>query len=340
MNPSKQFWSAKWAIGTLVLLCLKLAVAQTNSTTLYATGNKGNELLTIDLRSGTVNVIGATGYPFSLGLAFSPAGTAYTITNMGSMTLAQLATLDVNTGAATLIGQPLGQSLMVMGVIVSPQGVLYGGAMPSGIPPTSIYSIDTTTGLSTFVGSSGTSGELMSFAYDPQGTLYTASPTSLYTVDLTTGNATLVTPLTIGAVMGLAVDSDGIMYATNFVPCPPCSSVYRIDPITGTATWLFNTGIPFVHNIAFNPGAPTDQLIALESRISKLTLPRGIATGLDAKLSAELNALNNEDSSTACNISGSFQNEVDALSGKLISEAGLQQLNFANTRLRTALGCQ
>src|SRR5437667_5891420 len=128
MKPSKQFWSARWALGTIVLLCLKLAVAQTNSTTLYATGNKGNELLTIDLPSGATNVIGATGYPFSLGLAFSPAGTAYTITNMGSMTLAQLATLDLNTGAASLVGQPLGQSLMIMGVIDSPQGALYGGA--------------------------------------------------------------------------------------------------------------------------------------------------------------------------------------------------------------------
>jgi len=338
MNPFKQFWSARWALGTIVLLSLKLAVAQTNSSTLYATGNKGNELLTIDLSSGAANVIGATGYPFSLGLAFSPAGTAYTITNMGSMTLAQLATLDFNTGAASLVGQPLGQSLMMMGVIASPQGVLYGGAMPSGMPPTSIYSIDTTTGLPTFVGFSGTSGELMSFAYDPQGTLHSASPTNLYTVDLTTGNATLVTPLSIGAVMGLAVDGDGIMYATNFVGCPPCSSVYRIDPVTGSATWLFNTGVPFVHNIAFNPGSPADQIVALEARISKMR--GGISTSLDAKLSAELNAVNNQDSSTACNISGAFQNEVDAISGNLISNTGSQQLTFANTRLRTALDCQ
>jgi hypothetical protein len=340
MNPFKQFWSARLALGTIVLLCLKLAVAQTNSSTLYATGNKGNELLTIDLSSGVVSVIGATGYPFSLGLAFSPAGTAYTITNMGSMTLAQLATLDLNTGAASLVGQPLGQSLMMMGVIVSPQGALYGGAMPSGMPPTSMYSIDTVTGLPTFVGFSGTSGELMSFAYDPQGTLYSASPTNLYTVDLTTGNATLVTPLAIGAVMGLAVDSDGIMYATNFVGCPPCSSVYRIDPVTGSATWLFNTGVPFVHNIAFNPGSPADQIVALEARINKIQLRGGISTSLYAKLSAELTAVNNQDSSTACNISGAFQNEVDALSGNLISNAGSQQLTFANTRLRTALGCQ
>jgi len=77
---------------------------------------------------------------------------------------------------------------------------------------------------------------------------------------------------------------------------------------------------------------------ALEARISKMR--GGISTSLDAKLSAELNAVNNQDSSTACNISGAFQNEVDALSGNLISNPGSQQLTFANTRLRTALDCQ
>jgi len=336
MNPFRPFWSAKWALGTIVLLCLKLAVAQTDSTTLYATGNKGTELLSLNIPSQAVNVIGPTGYPFSLGLAFSPAGTVYTITNMGSMTLAQLATLDLNTGAATLVGQPLGQNLMIMGVIVSPQGTLYGAA----IAPTSIYNIDTITGLPTFVGSSATSGELMSFAYDPEGTLYSASPTDLYTVDLSTGSATHLTPLSIRGVMGIAIDDSGVLYATNFVPCPPCSSVYKVDPVTGTATWLFNTGIPFVHNIAFSPGAPAEQLVALEARISKIQLRGGISTSLYAKLSAELNAVNNQDSSTACNIAAAFQNEVDALSGTLISNAGSQQLTFANTRLRTALGCQ
>ncbi len=312
------------------------AVAQTSSGPLYATGNKGTELLTIDLSSHAVSVIGPTGYPFSLALAFSPAGTAYTITNMSNPSLAQLATLDPNTGAATLVGDPLGQNLTIMGVIVSPEGSLYGAA----IPATAIYGINTSTGLPSLVGSSTTSGLLMSFAYAPDGTLYSASPTNLYTVDLTTGNATFVTPLAIGAVMGIAIDKDGALYATNFVGCPPCSSVYQVDPATGAATLLFNAGIPFIHNIAFNPGTPADQLVALESRVNKLRLLGGIGTSLNAKLSAALNAVNSGDSATACNVLGAFQNEVDALSGTMISATGVRQLTFANARLRTALGCQ
>jgi hypothetical protein len=179
----------------------------------------------------------------------------------------------------------------------------------------------------------------MSFAYDPEGTLYSTSPTNLYTVDLTTGNTTFLTPLSIGGVMGIAVDDNGVMYATNFVPCPPCSSVYRIDPTTGAATLLFNTGIPFIHNIAFNPGTAADQLVALEARVNKLQLRAGIGTSLDAKLSAALTAVNSGDSQRACNILGAFQNEVNALSGAMIATSGVKQLTFADTRLQTALGC-
>lgn len=339
MNTLRQFWTgsiAKWGAAAIVLLCLKLAVAQTSSSTLYATGNRGSELLTIDISSQAVNVIGATGYPVSLGLAFSPTGTAYTITNMNSMTLAQLATLDLNAGAASLVGQPLGQNLMIMGVIVSPQGVLYGAA----IPPTSIYTVDTTTGLPTFVGSSTTNGELMSFAYDPEGTLYSASPTDLYTVDLPTGTATHVTSLSTGSIMGIAFDDNGVLYATNYVACPPCSSVYKVDPASGATTFLFNTAIPLIHNIAFNPGTPAEQLVALEARVNKLQHLGGIRTSLDAKLAAAFNAVTSGDNLTACNILGAFQNEVDALSGTLISTSGVKQLTFANARLRTALGCQ
>ncbi len=340
----------RFAITGIVLLLFvhMAAFGQASSSTLYATGYAGTKLVTIDLSSHAVNVIGPTGYPFSFALAFHPARTAYTITNLFSPSLAQLANFNLSTGAATLVGQPLDQNspglnLQIMGMIVSPQGVLYGAAAyPT---PTTIYSIDGISGLPSIVGTSATNGELMSFAYDPEGTLYSASccanPNDLYTVDLTTGKATFVTPLAISSlsVMGIAIDADGTMYATDFVGCPPCSLVYRVDPATGTATMLFNTGIPRVHNIAFSPGSPADQIAALEARVSKLGLLGGIATSLDAELSAALNAVNRGESSTACDILSAFQNHVDALAGRIISGAGVRQLTFANTRLRTALGC-
>jgi hypothetical protein len=139
--------------------------------------------------------------------------------------------------------------------------------------------------------------------------------------------------------MGIAIDDNGIMYATNFVPCPPCSAVYRIDPNTGAATLLFNTGIPFIHNITFNPGTAADQLVALEGRVNQLRLLAGIGNSLDAKLTAALTAVNSGDFQTACNILGAFQNEVDALSGAMIATSGVKQLTFSRTRLQTAPGC-
>ncbi len=330
----------------LVILAGISVFGQASSSTLYATAYAGTKLVTIDLSSHAINVIGPTGYPFSFALAFHPAGTAYTVTNLFSPSLAQLANFNLSTGAATLVGQPLDQNspglnLQIMGMTVSPEGMLYGAA----IPATAIYAIDETTGLPSLVGSSPTNGELMSFAYDPEGTLYSASccanPNGLYTVDLATGKATFVTPLAISSasVMGIAIDADGVMYAADFVGCPPCSSVYRVDPATGAATVLFNTGIPRVHNIGFSPGSPADQIGALEARVSKLGLLGGIATSLDAKLSAALSAVNSGDNATACDILSAFQNQANALRDKMISETGWKQLNFANTRLRTALAC-
>jgi len=60
---------------------------------------------------------------------------------------------------------------------------------------------------------------------------------------------------------------------------------------------------------------------------------------MSAKLSAALRAADGSDNGTACDILGTLENEVDALSGRMISSAGLKQLTFANTRLQTALGC-
>ncbi len=330
----------KRAWGLLIALFLVLplsALAQVSPMPLYATQNKGAELISIDLGTKSVNLIGPTEHAFSFALAFSPDGTAYTIANLFDAANAQLATIDINSGTATLVGAPLGGgNLAIMGLTVSPEGTLYGAAMPN----TTIESINTVTGSPTPVGSSATAGELMSFAYDPQGVLYAATPTNLYTVDPATGKATGVVQLQFGSVMGLAIDDDGTMYATNFVGCPPCSTVYTVDPTTGAMTVFFNTGLPFIHNIAFYPGTPAQQVQRLEARVSGMGLLGGIGNSLNAKLAAALEQMNDGDSPAACNIIGAFRNQVQALAGNMISGTGVAQLMFASTRLNTALGCQ
>jgi len=77
---------------------------------LYATAELGTKLVTFSLEAKRVRVIGDTGFPFSLALApCPPGGVRYTITNTFDPNKAQLATLNLGTGAATLVGSPLGQ---------------------------------------------------------------------------------------------------------------------------------------------------------------------------------------------------------------------------------------
>ncbi len=94
----------------------------------------------------------------------------------------------------------------------------------------------------------------MSFAWDSDGNLYGASMMALYRIHPNRAtNATKVVDF-VGSsrVMGIAIDEDDTFYAADFVGPPTLSTIYRVDVETGFLTPLFNTGIAYVHNIAFN----------------------------------------------------------------------------------------
>ena len=246
---------------------------------LYAMGQNGELLLAIDVENRTTTVIGPTGSPPSvrrpsLALAITPDGTvAYTIAKTNSLALAQLAKIDLATGAATLVGQPLHNSvlyppngLFIMGMTFSPDGVLYAaGDSTFGPPPSptfnSLYTVDLASGLASRVGSFGAgtsfSEFIMSFSFDPEGDMYGASMMSLYKIERTTGAATKVVDFKgASLVMGIAFDKQGRLYASDYIdltPTLPGSTIYRVDLETGFFTPLFKTGIAFVHNIEFKP---------------------------------------------------------------------------------------
>jgi hypothetical protein len=236
-----------------------------DSSTLFATGRIGTVLLAIDVETGLTTEIGPTGQPGSIALAITPDGrAAYTVAKFSSL-LAQLAKIDLATGAATLVGSsPMGGNLQVMGMTFSPDGVLYAAGDFTVGPPVSptfnsLYTIDLTTGLATFVGSFGVgstkSNFIMSFAWDSDGNMYGASMMSLYRIHRhrTTNAATKVVDF-VGSsrVMGIAV-ADDRFYAADFVgPLPNVSKIYGVNLETGLLTPLFSTGIAFVHNIGFS----------------------------------------------------------------------------------------
>jgi DNA-binding beta-propeller fold protein YncE len=238
-----------------------------DNSTLFAVGQApagpNRALLAIDLARGTTTVIGSalgTLAPVSLALAITPDGTAaYTIANAFSPDLAQLAKIDLATGVQTLVGDPIGDDLKIMGMTFAPSGVLYaaGDYDPRSETFNSLYMIDLSTGEPHRVGSLGAGPDptdfIMSFAFDSRGNMYGASPKALYRIDptRTTNAATRVVGF-IGSdmVMGIAIDQHGNFYAADFVLN---STIYGLDVETGSLTPLFSTGITKVHNIAFSP---------------------------------------------------------------------------------------
>jgi hypothetical protein len=230
---------------------------------LYATAEGGTKLVAFDLEAETVRVIGDIGFPGSLSLAFCrPGGRPYTITNMGNASTAQLATLNLGTGAATLVGSPLGQNLMIMGMTCSSNGTLYavGQADANNSDFNSLYTVDRKTGLASRVGSTGVlvpggvfSGFFMALDFKPDGTLYGANTSSLYAIDPSTGLATKVLDFTgVTMVMGLAVARDWNFYVSDYVAQ---SRIHALDIGTGAATPVLSTGLAKAHNIAFKgPG--------------------------------------------------------------------------------------
>lgn len=223
---------------------------------LYATAEAGTKLVAFSLESNIVRTTGEIGYPFSLSLAFCPpGGMPYTIANTFDPAHAQLATLNLGTGAAALVGSPLGQNLAIMGMTCSPDGTLYaiGDANGADLDFNSLYTVDRKSGLATRIGSTGAPKFLMALAFAPDGTLYGASVSTLYEVNPATGAATKIVDFTgVSSVMGLAIDSGENFYLTDFVSA---SRVYSLNVRTGAATPILVTGLGHVHNIAFKtPG--------------------------------------------------------------------------------------
>ena len=246
------------------------AHAQANAT-LFAMGEKGAELLRIDVRTGTVDVVGTTGAaPENLALAILPGWrAAYTIEHAQNASVAHLARIDLGSGAEALAGSnPLGQNLYIMGMTASRNGVLYaaGDFMPTSPTFNSLYTIDPSTGLATRIGSFGAGSTkrdyIMSLSFDPIGQLFGASQGAIYRIDTATGAATKVVDIKgttlangVSRVMGLAFDQRGDLYACDFIPIdalhPTGSTIYSVDLATGQFTPLIRTGVAFVHNIAF-----------------------------------------------------------------------------------------
>ncbi|MHB1025274.1 MAG: PEP-CTERM sorting domain-containing protein [Desulfobacteria bacterium] len=151
-----------------------------------------------------------------------------------------LGTVDVQTGAVTLIGN-MGQ--VMTDIAFAPNGDLYG------VTFTDLYKVNQTTGASTLIGSLGYFGE-NALVFGKDGTLYAGSDTStnLYSVNTTTGAATVLGNIGYYSAGDLAFDSGGALYMSS-----KTNQLINIDTTSYVGTSVGPIGYSNVYGFAFGP---------------------------------------------------------------------------------------
>jgi hypothetical protein len=204
-----------------------------------------SRLFVIDKATGHANQIGELGKQvFAGGMAYdSSSGIMYVsdIFVVTPPTFANyLGSVNLSTGAATLIGQLTGGgSNAVTGLAYDgAHDILYGSGNGTS-NMNRLVTVDRATGGLTLVGSMGV--RVDGLAYDKQtDSLYGINATSLYKVNRATGTATLVGPHGIGTTslnLGLEFDQDdGRLFASD------THSLFELDPATGAGTFIGTLG--------------------------------------------------------------------------------------------------
>ncbi len=149
----------------------------------------------------------------------------------------------------------------VRGLATTPSGVLYA-IQDGGLTtvPDKLYTIDVTTGLTTFIGNCSHNG-LQGFASDLAGNLYawdlgpgTGVGVGLVVVDALTGATTDVNP-----AVGNTVDIQTLATAPSGVLFGGRNSLYTVDTSTGVVTLVGAGGFTDLRGMEFVPAAGCSQ---------------------------------------------------------------------------------
>jgi hypothetical protein len=210
-------------------------------------------------------------YELTLGSSFTPAtqtgslaGTnpAGLVAQSGDM----LTTLDGTSGNVVTYSRSLGQVAAVTSLDVAPTFSVGGFARTIkgenfGIfPGQNLRRVDPSTGL-TFPQWNSTGVTVVAVAADAWGTFYlggssgSGSATTLYTFDIVTDTLTTVGAFGVGIDV-LTAGSDGQLYGLN-TSQGATAQLYRIQPTTGAATFVGDTGVPDATGFVEVPGYTT-----------------------------------------------------------------------------------
>ena len=239
---------------TSILFCLAALWITPVYAGLIGVSSTGN-VYGVDTSTGAGTLIGSSGLTNLQNLTRDPFGTMFTVDNLGGG-IFKLDTINPITGAGT-VGPTvtgLGSTLSVSGLAFSAADILFASADLPSFTATDLYTINTTTGAATLVGTIST-GANTDIAFAPTGTLYgwnLSSNTGLMTIDTSTGLGTVVQAVTTPlGIVGLAFDAGGNFFGvqTNGTT----SNLYSIDASTGDTTLIGTVGAFALPGIAFAP---------------------------------------------------------------------------------------
>lgn len=163
---------------------------------------------------------------------------------------AQLARVDMETGAVELVGDVIPLNLVAMeinecGEIFS-TGFTFSNQLGELYGDTNLYRVDRETGALSLIGDTGIE-QIMDMSFAPDGTLWATVGNVLYTLDLETGAPTEVATITgveeALEIMGIGFTSEGTLYGTT----PFADGFYTIDPVSGEVTEVGRHGLEFPH---------------------------------------------------------------------------------------------
>jgi hypothetical protein len=170
---------------------------------MFNAGSPLAHLATVNTQTGAATPVGAaTGVPLQA-MAFGPDGTLYA----GSFTTNNLYSVNLSTGAPTLIGSLGFNSIMDMAWDAA-NNTMYAIASASGCggPFSSFYSINLATGAGSLISNVPADNCLMALAADSSGRLFATGfmTGALYQIDAATGNTTTIGSTGVFNTMGAA----------------------------------------------------------------------------------------------------------------------------------------
>ena len=220
--------------------------------------DNGGRLWLIDVTNQSASLIGDTGFDQLGAIAFDSNGTLYGVSG-ASAAQGTLMTIDPTNGTPTVIGLLSDPNAAVDGLRFNSQGVLYGASFNNTKGVGQLLTIDPSNGnvlsMLTLVGSGNSF--CPGIAFDSLDLLYGSRGNSsgrledLDLIDQVIGILTPIGPME-AVISDIVFSPDGTLYGSS-----PTGELYSIDPVTGTKTLLFNTGIPHFSGLAAAPAAPS-----------------------------------------------------------------------------------